>query len=151
MTEHTMEEQLFDELAPIVSGRGLQLVDVRAQVVRDALRVHVVIFSSDGVGVDDCADVHRMLARRLEAAYPGRDLHLEVSSPGIDRVIRLPREYRIFQSKGVRVYSRARQQWIAGIIQDSDDHAVVIAGAGNAERIPFVDIQKARLDDSEEV
>ncbi len=151
MTGQRMEEQLYDELAPIVSGYGFTLVDLRAQIVKEVLHVHAVIFTAGGVGVDDCAAVHRMIAPRLEALYPDRDLNIEVGSPGVDRTIRLPREYRIFQSKGVRVYSKAEQQWLGGIIHDSDEHEVVIVRGGVQQRIPFADIQKARLDDSQEV
>lgn len=151
MTGQTMEDQLFEDLRPVVAGSGLQMVDLRAQIVKDVLRVLVVIYREDGVGVDECAGVHRMLGPRIEAMYPDRDLDIEVSSPGIERAIRLPREYRIFQSKGVRVYSKSRQEWIAGIIADSDERGVTIDQAGTRQRIEYVDIQKARLDDSQEV
>ncbi|TVQ39848.1 MAG: ribosome assembly cofactor RimP [Spirochaetaceae bacterium] len=151
MAGQTMEERLYEELEPIVAGYGLVLVDLRAQIVREVLHVQVVIHAAAGVGIDDCAEVHRMAAPRLEALYPDRDLHIEVGSPGIDRTIRLPREYRIFQSKGVRVYSREKQQWIAGIIHGSDEGGVTIVRAGEQQRVPFADIQKARLDDSQEV
>lgn len=151
MTGQTMEDQLFEDMQPVVAGAGLQLVDLRAQIVKDVLRIVVVIYREDGVGVDECAEVHRMLGPRMEAMYPDRDLRLEVSSPGIERTIRLPREYRIFQLRGVRVYSKSRQEWVAGIIADSDEHAVTIDRAGTQQRIEYVDIQKARLDDSQEV
>ncbi len=151
MTEQSMEDQLYEDMTPVVSGSGLQLVDLRAQIVKDVLRVLVVIYHQDGIGVDQCAEVHRMLAPRIEAIYPDRDLRLEVSSPGIERIIRLPREYRIFQSRGVRVYSKSGQEWVGGVIAGSDEEAVTIDQAGTQQRIAYADIQKARLDDSQEV
>lgn len=151
MTGSSMEDSMFAELEPIVTGSGSQLVDLRAQIVHDALHVHVVIFREAGVGINDCAEIHRMVLPRLEASHPDRDLYVEVGSPGIERSIRKPREYRIFQGKGVRVYSKSRADWIGGMIGECDDTAVSIVTANGQVSVLYNDIQKARLDDSQEV
>jgi ribosome maturation factor RimP len=151
MIGSSLEDSMFADLEPIVTGSGLDLVDLRAQIVRDSLHVHVVIHRASGVGINDCAQIHRMVVPRLEAAHPERDLYVEVGSPGIERSIRLPREYRIFRGKGVRVYSKSRGAWIGGVIGECDSNTVSITTADAVLQVQYDDIQKARLDDSQEV
>lgn len=151
MTGETLEDRIFSQVEPIVAGSGMQLVDVRAQIVRDALRVHIVLFRDTGVSIDDCAEIHRMVLPQLEASEPDRDLYVEVGSPGIERAIRLPREYEIFRGKGVRILSRSSADWIRGIIESSDAASVAVRSGDAVVTVPFSDIQKARLDDTQEV
>ena len=151
MTGETLEDRIFSQVEPIVAGSGMQLVDVRAQIVRDALRVHIVLFRDTGVGINDCAEIHRMVVPLLEAASPDRDLSIEVGSPGIERSIRLPREYRVFLGKGVRILSQSRAEWIGGIIDSCDENGVLVRSGDGSTFIQYSDIQKARLDDSQEV
>ena len=151
MTGETLEDRIFSQVEPIVQGSGMQLVDVRAQVVRETLRVHIVLFRDTGVGINDCAEIHRMVLPQLEAADPDRDLYIEVGSPGIERTIRLPREYRVFLGKGVRILSRSRAEWIGGIIDSWNENGVVVRSGDESTSIQYSDIQKARLDDSQEV
>lgn len=64
--------------------------------VSDAIRpkVTVTLDGEQGVGIDECAQVSRRLARRVDEEY-GEDASytLEVTSPGADQPLRDPRQY----------------------------------------------------------
>ena len=64
--------------------------------VSDAIRpkVTVTLDGEQGLGIDECAQVSRRLARRIEEEY-GEELSytLEVTSPGADLPLRDPRQY----------------------------------------------------------
>lgn len=64
--------------------------------VSDAIRpkVTVTLDGEQGVGIDECAQVSRRLARRIDEQY-GEDASytLEVTSPGADQPLRDPRQY----------------------------------------------------------
>ena len=81
-------DPLFDLIKPVVQGLGMALVDVSASRHKGSVQVRTVIYKAGIVGVDDCSQVHRALLPRLELAFPGQELSVEVSSPGIERVIK---------------------------------------------------------------
>ncbi|WP_019946290.1 ribosome maturation factor RimP [Hymenobacter aerophilus] len=64
--------------------------------VSDSVRpkVTVTLDGEEGLGIDECAQVSRRLARRIEEHY-GDELSytLEVTSPGADQPLRDPRQY----------------------------------------------------------
>ncbi len=66
--------------------------------------VVLVIDREGGVSLGDCERVTRAAGAAIEARglVPGAYV-LEVSSPGIDRVLKSPREFDVFRGKPVRV------------------------------------------------
>ncbi len=88
ITESGLEARVATIAEPVCEGFGCRLVRVRISG-RDGLTVQVMIDKADGeVTVDDCADVSRDLSAVFDVEDPlDRAYHLEVSSPGIDRVL----------------------------------------------------------------
>ncbi|MBX0291345.1 ribosome maturation factor [Hymenobacter sp. HSC-4F20] len=85
-----LSELLQDSLP---TDGSLFVVDL---TVSDAVRpkVTVTLDGEQGVGIDECAQVSRRLARRVDEEY-GEDASytLEVTSPGADQPLRDPRQY----------------------------------------------------------
>lgn len=85
-----LSELLQDSLP---TDGSLFVVDL---TVSDAIRpkVTVTLDGEQGVGIDECAQVSRRLARRVDEEY-GEDASytLEVTSPGADQPLRDPRQY----------------------------------------------------------
>jgi ribosome maturation factor RimP len=75
---------LQDELA----HRGLFLVEA---LVKPANRIVVYIDSLKGVTLEECMQVSRFLEKKLDR--DAGDFELEVSSPGLDRPLKLPAQY----------------------------------------------------------
>jgi ribosome maturation factor RimP len=129
------EQRLSDELRPVIEGLGYQLVEIRAKRLKDGYAVHVVLHRTEGITVDDCAEVHTTILPRIQIIEDEQDINLEVSSPGIDRVLKSP----------------ADGQWIGGVITDFSEDTVTLSKAGSETRIEISAIQKAKLDDTQEV
>jgi ribosome maturation factor RimP len=139
------------EVRPIVAGMGFRLVELRHGQSHKQNHVSITVYRPEGVSVNDCAALSRMLYPRLELIEEMENLRLEVTSPGLDRVIKSPEEYEIFQGRGARVLTRNEGRWLGGTIQGVSDGALRLRGREATLDIPLEDIQKARLDDSEEV
>ena len=99
-------------LAPIrdhIAELGFELVDLRRSgtLQRPILQVRVDRPDSrpgQGVTADDCAVISRSLERFLEQrAMVGPRYVLEVSSPGLERPLRLPEHWRRFVGRRARV------------------------------------------------
>lgn len=78
------------ELAePIAESLGCWIWDV--EFVKEGARrvLRITIDSEEGVGIDDCENMHRAIDPVLDEADPIEEAYyLEVSSPGIERELR---------------------------------------------------------------
>jgi ribosome maturation factor RimP len=84
---------------------------------------------------------------RLELAFEGKDVYLEVSSPGIDRLIKDTCEFTHYLGKKVRCYRTDITEWTAGILESADEEGIDIkTNDGSVTRLEFDVIAKARLD-----
>jgi ribosome maturation factor RimP len=82
---------------------------------------------------------------RLELSFPDLDLSLEVSSPGIDRLIKDGREFVHYIGKGVKCYCTDISDWTEGILLSADDKEIKLKGDKEEITIPYGIIAKARL------
>ena len=142
------EEELLELVKPIVAAMGFQLVELGLHRSRNGSRVHLVIYRAAGVGVDDCAALSRNLRPRLELAAGLGEVGLEVSSPGLERVIKDPAEYEIFKGRGVRLWLRDAADWLDGVNEGVQDGALGLGCGGQSLRIRLEQIVKAKLDAS---
>jgi len=100
------------KLAEEVSAReGCYLYDLELVGAGNGrvLRVTIDKEAEGGVSVDDCTNVSRAMNLRLdvEDVVPGGQYQLEVSSPGLERVLKEPRHYQGVLQKQIAVKSFA--------------------------------------------
>jgi ribosome maturation factor RimP len=142
------EEELRELVAPVVEGLGFRLVELGLHRSRSGSRVHVVIYRAQGVGVEDCAALSRNLKPRLELAAGLGEVGLEVSSPGLERVLKDPAEFEIFRGRGMRLWLREAADWLVGVNDGIVDGALDFSSGGERRRIRLDEIVKAKLDAS---
>ena len=142
---------LIGQIDEIVQGLGYQVVEFHSSVVKGRTHCNLVVYRPEGIGIDDCAVVHRTVLPRLELILDDRDVALQVASPGIDRTMKDMRELTVFTGRGVRVLTRRSDAWIAGVIQSAGPESTEIRTAHGVQTIPLADIQKAKLDYTQEV
>jgi ribosome maturation factor RimP len=99
------------------------------------------------IGTDDCSRVHRAILPRLELAFPGRDLYVEVSSPGINRLIKDGAEFGFYLGRGVRCYRTDISGWTGGILLAADSGGITLTGKDGVISLSYGIIGKARLED----
>jgi ribosome maturation factor RimP len=86
----------------------------------------------------------------LEAEFPGRGLHVEVSTPGINREAKDGAELAHYKGRGVRVWRTDISGWSAGVLETADEQGITINGKGESIRLCYDVIAKARLDPQQE-
>jgi ribosome maturation factor RimP len=141
-----LEEAVRAEIEPILTAMGYALVELSVGRRRGVSHVVIVLHRAAGVGVEQCAEVSRAILPRLALVEGLADPALEVSSPGIERAIKSPREYGIFRGRGVRVLPAEGGEWIGGVIRDWRDGKLVLATPGGDREIAEAAIRRARLD-----
>jgi ribosome maturation factor RimP len=165
-SEH-FEKEVRDAVEPLLAGMGIFLVELSLARLKGSTRVGVVIHRKDrmpeargeqmpqgrggGVGIDDCAEVSRLLLPRLQTIEGLQDVSLEVSSPGIERTIRSQAEYELFLGRGVRILAGTDTEWFGGIIDRVEAGALWLKKGREKRAFALAEIRKARLDYSVEV
>jgi ribosome maturation factor RimP len=142
---------LRDQIEEIVQGVGFRIVEFHSSVVKGRTHVSLVIYRPEGVSIDDVATVHKTVRPRIELLLDDRDVDMQVASPGIDRTFKDTTEFAVFAGRGVRILSRDLDDWIGGVIGTVTDREVEIETPGGVRRIAFSDVQKAKLDHTQEV
>ena len=141
--------QLFLSLEPVIQGLGMSLIELNVFHTRgQGVQVKAVIYKNGSIGTDDCSRVSRSIMPRLELAYPGQDIHLEVSSTGIDRLIKEGREFLHYIGQEVRCYRTDISDWTSGILLSVDEEKIFLRVEEEEIALPYEIIAKARLNAS---
>ena len=139
----------YSDCEKLASDLGYTLVSLKVTPMKGRMQVQVVITFKDssvteGIGIEDCAKVHRVLAVRMEELLPGQDVYMEVTSPGMERNIKNAAEFSLFANKKVRLYSTEISDWIEGVILSADEKQVTIRTQDSEKSIAFENIAKAK-------
>jgi len=104
MTQKSVQEQLLDLLEPALEGLGYELVDLEYRREERGWVVRLFVDSEAGVNLDDCVKVSREVGVLLEVEDPvPQAYNLEVSSPGMDRILKKPRDFERFVGQQVKL------------------------------------------------
>jgi ribosome maturation factor RimP len=149
---------VHDALETAVSAEldvlGFELFDLRRRGSRSRPVLDLRIERRDGarVSVDDCARVSRAVEARLEAErLVGEQYVLEVSSPGIERPLRGPADWRKFAGQTAVVTApslpagKAEVTIVALEGESGEEVAVVRDERGAEHRLRLAEVSQARL------
>ncbi len=133
---------------PVVEGAGLELVEV-AYRTEDGRRVlRVTIDRDGGVDLDIVSELSEKISRRLDLEDFGRGRYeLQVSSPGIERPLRTPAQFRRFVGTQVTVRTAAPIDGArshGGALVQADDGGIVVSVDGVERRFAYADVASAR-------
>jgi len=136
---------------PILTDRGLELVEVEFQRETRGWILRLYIDRSGGVTLDDCQKVSQELGDHLDVAdVIDHPYDLEVSSAGLDRPLTRDADFVRFAGKAARIVTRdpiQGQRNFRGRLAGLADGAVLLDLAdGRQVRIPRGLIAKARLE-----
>jgi len=87
---------------------GVELVEIELKGGGKARTLRLTIDKPEGVTHEDCANVSREVSTILdvEDVVPGGSYLLEVSSPGLDRKLLRPEDYKRFAGSRIKVMTR---------------------------------------------
>ncbi|MBI4428054.1 MAG: ribosome maturation factor RimP [Ignavibacteriales bacterium] len=95
MSLSEIKRKIEGSILPILEAKNAFLVDVQVRSERGEQFIQALVDTDEGVTIEQCAEISRELSRvlRVQEAV-GDDYHLEISSPGIDKPLKLLRQYR---------------------------------------------------------
>jgi ribosome maturation factor RimP len=147
-----------DELESVVTSEldslGFELVELRRRGSKSRPVLDLRLERKDGsrVSVDDCARASRAIEARLDASrLVGERYVLEVSSPGIERPLRRPDDWRRFAGQAAVVTAPPLPAGKAEVTilglegEPGAEVALVRDRKGVEHRLPLGEVSQARL------
>ncbi len=145
---------LWSMVEPVLGPEGIELVDIEFKLERGRWVLRLYVDTPQGVTLDDCELVSRQVGALLDIKDPIEHRYvLEVSSPGINRVLRKEEDFRLFAGSPVRIRTRRKltgRRNFQGILKGMDDSAIILEVDGARVEIDPENVEKANLDLSED-
>ncbi len=149
--------RISELVMPIVSDLGLDLYDLEfvSGVVRVVVDTKSGLKGEDGqpagVDLEKIGVLTRLISKEFDHSepVPGR-YTLEVTSPGLERNLRLPRHYIREVNKVISVrltapLENSNERRVQGLLVSADDHEIIVRNASDVEiAINYAMIDRAR-------
>lgn len=140
-----IEDRLHAVVDPIIEDLELELVDL----VYAGGRVKVTIDHPDGLGTERLTRATRMISHEMDLADPISGAYtIEVTSPGVERTLRIPAHYA--RSVGEQVALKLmpsdadKLRRLKGTLTASDDEGVTLDIDGESTNVSYDRIAKAK-------
>jgi len=137
-------ETLIEKL---VTQLGYELVDFETVNGGQILRIY--IDKGDLIDIEDCTKVSNHVNNVLSVETDYDYERLEVSSPGLDRVIKKLSDFERFKGQKIKIKTRfaiENRKNFKGILSGTKGESIMIEVDNESLLIDFENIDKARLD-----
>jgi ribosome maturation factor RimP len=140
-TDHTDPESLENFLRPLVAQFGCDLEAAEVTPIGKRRLLRVLVDRDGGINLDDVADVTRAISKALDAdEVMGNSAYtLEVSSPGVDRPLTLPRHWRRNVTRLVAVNG------LTGRVVEAGDDGIVLDVDGTPRTLSFGELGPGKV------
>lgn len=140
-------------LEPVIAAQGYELIEL--ELTRDrgrrVLRLYID-HPERPVSIDDTTKVSRMVDPVLDVEDPIDEAYdLEVSSPGLDRPLRLPEHFSRYAGERVRIKTASAvvggtRRTFNGVLKGFHDGLVSVEVEGELYELPHEAILRARVE-----
>ena len=131
----------------MVTQLGYELVDL--EIINHGQLLRVFIEKPDTVNIDDCVLVSNQLNNALSVEEDFDFGRLEVSSPGVDRVIKKLEDFGRFNGEKVKIKTRSpisNRRNFSGILRGIKAGFILLEFEESIIEIDFENLDRARLD-----
>ena len=140
-----IEDRIGGLVESVIPGDSVYLVEVVVRGRQGSRVVEVYLDSDGGMGVDELARYSREVGFLLEAEDLVKGKYrLDVSSPGADRPLRLPRQLPKHVGRTLAVRTESGEE-LKGVLKEASAGRLVLAGNGEDVALDFDRIQEAKV------
>ncbi|MDY2905153.1 MAG: ribosome maturation factor RimP [Caecibacter massiliensis] len=148
MRREHIEELVAEEVEKIIAGTALELVDV--EYVRERnWYLRVFIDKQGDVDLEDCQAVSEKLSKILDEKDPISDNYLlEVSSPGLDRVLKKEKDFIRYQGRDVDIHffkPHNGTKLLTAVLKGREGDVLTVSHDETEETLDMKDISQIRL------
>ncbi len=135
-------------LTPLLQASNIEIVDVEFQRENGSIMLRVFIDTDHGVGLEDCSAATAIIRQAIDPIEEYDYDYLEVSSPGLDRIIKKKEDFIRFTGEKVRVKTTEPfefQKKFTGRLVQYTDERIIIEMDQNIFEIPTDLLDTVRL------
>ncbi len=128
MKKQEIEEKCTELVMPIIEAGNYDLWDV--EYVKEGADYYLRVYADKegGIGIDDCVDISRKLEQKLDEEDFIKEAYiLEVSSPGLTRVLKKDKEFEksIGRLVDIKLYKALNgQKELQGTLKSFDEKSL---------------------------
>lgn len=148
MASTNIETRVEELLKSIIENIGYELYDVRYEKEGKDYYLRIIIDKPEGIDINDCENVNNAINDILdEADYIKDQYFLEVSSPGLERVLRKDRHFekQIGNEISLKFFKPInKQKELNGILEEYNNGELTIKVDDETLKINLKDIAIAK-------
>lgn len=148
MANGSIEQKVENRLKPIIEGLGYILYDVQYVKEGKDYYLRIIIDKNGIIDIKDCENVNNAINDILdEEDYIKEQYYLEVSSPGLERVLRKKEHFlaQIGKEVNVKLFKAIdKEKEINGILKEYNDKEIVLEVNENIINIDLKNIAIAK-------
>ena len=151
--QHGLLEMLRNRLNPAIEDLGYELYDLEDLQYQGRRILRVSIDHEQGIQLEDCVRIDQILKKLFDENDPIEEAYtLEVSSPGIFRVLKNPEHFRRFTGDRIKIRLKKKingmRQAIGKLCSSTEDGIQFIPENESEKKlfIAYENISKARLE-----
>lgn len=148
MANSNIELKVTNLLQSVIEGLGYDLYDVEYVKEGKDYYLRITIDNEKGIGIQDCEKVNDAINDLLDEADIIKDMYfLEVSSPGLERVLRKEKHFlsQIGKEITINLFKPIeKQKELIGILKEYNDSNIVLETEEKEIEINLKDIALAK-------
>ena len=146
---YSIAERVEALVEPCITELGYRIWDVEYVKEGAEWYLRITLDSDDGIDIDDCEKVSRAINPIIDEADPIEDFYyLEVSSPGLERVLRKPEHFEasIGSEVEIRLFApdENKKKSYIGILSAYDAEMLTVDMDQTSQKIPMSKISKVQ-------
>ena len=149
MAYNKTEKEVKELITPIIDEKGITLWDIEFKKEGPSYVLRIYLDKDGGIGINDCEEVSRALSAVLDEKDPIPQAYmLEVSSAGLDRIIKYDFHFEKCMGKNVDVKLFATLDGVKEFtakLKGFDGENVTMEKDGSDITLPFNKISSLRL------
>ena len=149
MGKAPVTQSVIELIEPGLLAKGLELVDVEFKKEGKNWVLRVFIDKEGGVTLEDCQKISRLAGDLIEVEEVIEPAYtMEVSSPGLNRILKKEKDFIKFSGKKICVQCHAPlngRKKFTGILKDFKNQSIHLEVDGQLQIIPINRVAKANL------
>ena len=149
MGKAPVTQSVIELIEPGLLAKGLELVDVEFKKEGKNWVLRVFIDKEGGVTLEDCQKISSLVGDLIEVEEVIEPAYtMEVSSPGLNRVLKKEKDFIKFSGKKICVQCHAPlngRKKFTGILKDFKNQSIRLEVNGQLQIIPINRVAKANL------
>ena len=149
MGKAPVTQSVIELIEPGLLAKGLELVDVEFKKEGKNWVLRVFIDKEGGVTLEDCQKISRLAGDLIEVEEVIEPAYtMEVSSPGLNRVLKKEKDFIRFSGKKIGVQCHAPlngRKKFTGILKDFKNQSIHLEVDGQLQTISINRVAKANL------